>query len=191
LYLLQHIEKYRHLFPKVKVQVRRSLSSKIPAQLIDGDLELGVISYDPDDDRLHADVIYTDHLAFVVSPEHRFARSTSVSITDLGMETFIAHNVLSPYREVVLREFQRFKVNLNMDVEMPTVETIRMMVQRNEGVAFLPKMCVEREIEQGSLCEVKVAELHVERKIRLVYPGKRALSHAARAFLEVVKGRAA
>jgi DNA-binding transcriptional LysR family regulator len=191
LYLLQHIEKYRHLFPKVKVQVRRSLSSKVPAQLIDGDLELGVISYDPDDERLLADVIYTDHLAFVISPQHRFAKNTSVSITELGMETFIAHNVLSPYREVVLREFQRYKVNLNMDVEMPTVETIRLMVQRNEGVAFLPKMCVEREIEQGVLCEVKVTEMHVERKIRLVYPAKRALSHAARAFLEVVKGRAA
>ena len=47
LYLLGHIERYRRLYPKVKVQVRRSLSSKIPAQLIDGDLELGVISYDP------------------------------------------------------------------------------------------------------------------------------------------------
>ena len=35
-----------------------------------------------------------------------------------------------------------------MDVEMPTVETIRKMVQRNEGVAFLPRMCVEQEIEK-------------------------------------------
>ena len=34
---------------------------------------------------------------------------------------------------------------------------------------------------------VKVKELQVERKIRLVYPSRRALSHAARAFLDVVK----
>src|SRR5712675_1102738 len=31
LYLLRHIGNYRRLYPKVKVQVRRSLSSKIPA----------------------------------------------------------------------------------------------------------------------------------------------------------------
>jgi DNA-binding transcriptional LysR family regulator len=74
-----------------------------------------------------------------------------------------------------------------MDVEMPTVETIRKMVQRNEGVAFLPKMCVEQEVEQGTLREVRVKELHVERNIRLVYPARRALSHAAKAFLEVVQ----
>ncbi|GIU75690.1 MAG: LysR family transcriptional regulator [Bryobacteraceae bacterium] len=186
LYLLKHIEAYRRLYPKVKVQVRRCLSSKIPSQLIDGDLEMGVISYDPEDDRLETRVIYIDHLAFVVSPEHRFAGRKSVSISELGMETFVAHNVLSPYREVVLKAFQRARVPLNMDVEMPTVETIRRMVQRNEGVAFLPKMCVEQEIEQGLLCEVEVEELRVERKIRLVYPARRALSHAAQAFLEIV-----
>ncbi len=187
LYLLRHIVNYRRLYPKVKVRVRRSLSSKIPGQLIDGELELGVISYDPQDERLHSQVIYTDHLAFVVSPGHRFAQRGAVSISELGMETFIAHNVVSPYREIVLREFQRHRVALNMDVEMPTVETIRLMVARNEGVAFLPKMCVEQEIEKGLLCEVRIEELTVERKVHLVTPKRRALSHAARAFLEVVK----
>ncbi len=188
LYLLGHIERYRRLYPKVKVQVRRSLSSKIPSQLIDGDLELGVISYDPEDDRLVSMVLFTDHLAFVVSPEHRFGNRAEVSISELGMETFIAHNVLSPYRAVVLKEFQRYKVALNMDVEMPTVETIRKMVQRNEGVAFLPRMCVEQELKQDTLREVRVEELNVERKIHLVSPAKRSLSHAAKAFLELVRG---
>lgn len=187
LYLLNHIEQYRRQFPKVKVQVRRSLSSKIPAQLLDGDLELGLISFDPGDERIVSTVIYTDRLVFVVSPQHRMAGREEVSIGELGMETFIAHNVLSPYREIVLREFQRHRVTLNMDVEMPTVETIRRLVQRNEGVAFLPKMCVEPEIETGQLKEVRVKELNVERKIRLVYPAKRALSHAAKAFLDLVE----
>lgn len=189
LYLLQHIEQYRHLYPKVKVQVRRGLSSKIPTQLIDGDLELGVISYDPGDERLISSVIYTDTLCFVVSPKHRFAQRKEVSISELGMETFIAHNVVSPYREVVLREFQKHKVALNMDVEMPTTETIRRMVQRNEGCAFLPRLCVEQELRQKTLCHVEVRELNVEREIRLAYPARRALSHAARAFLELVRTR--
>jgi len=186
-YLLRHIEAYRRLYPKVKVQVRRCLSSQIPAQLLDGDLELGVISYAPQESNLVESVIYTDHLAFVVPPGHRFAKKDSVSITELGMETFVAHNVVSPYREIVLREFRRHNVELNMDLEMPTVETIKTMVQRNEGVAFLPRMCVDQEVAQKKLFDVKVEELNVERPIRLVYPARRALSHAARAFLELVK----
>jgi DNA-binding transcriptional LysR family regulator len=187
LYLLQHIEEYRRRYPKVKIQVRRSLSSKVPAQLIDGDLEMGVISYDPEDPRLVSRIIYTDHLCFVVPPGHRLAGRDAVSITELGQENFIAHNVVSPYREVVVREFHRRRVPLRMDVEMPTVESIRRMVQLKEGAAFLPHMCVAQEIGQGTLCEVKVEELNVERKIRLVYPARRALSHAAQAFLDMVE----
>ncbi len=186
LYLLQHIERYRRLYPKVKVQIRRSLSSKIPSELLDGNLELGVVSYDPRDERLVSKIIYTDSLAFVVSPQHRFAGRANISITELGLETFIAHNVLSPYRDVVLREFQRHQVPLNMDIEMPTVETIRRLVQKNLGVAFLPRMCVEQEIQAGTIFAVKVTELHVERKVRLLHPSRRALSYAANAFLEVV-----
>jgi DNA-binding transcriptional LysR family regulator len=186
LYLLQHIERYRELYPKIKVTVRRSLSSQIPNELLDGNLELGVISYDPADERLKAKIIYSDSLAFVVSPKHRLANRKTVSIEDLGEETFIAHTVVSPYRETVVRTFRERKVPLLIDVEMPTIETIRKMVQANLGVAFLPRMCVEQEIEQKTLCEVRVREMHMERKIRLVYPTRRALSHAARAFLDLV-----
>jgi DNA-binding transcriptional LysR family regulator len=173
LYMLKYIEEFRRLYPRIKVRVRRSLSSKIPSQLLDGDLELGLISYDPEDERIISRVIF-------------LAGREEVSITELGGETFIAHNVLSPYRQIVLREFQRHKVALNMDVEMPTVESIRILVQRNEGVAFLPKLCVEQELTAGTLKMVKVKEMVVNRDIRLVYPAKRALSHAAQAFLEVV-----
>src|SRR6202165_530026 len=155
LYLLRHIANYRRLYPKVKVQVRRSLSSKIPAELIDGNLGLGVISYDPGDARLISSVLYTDSLVFVVSPKHPFAKRKNLSIDDLGSETFIAHNVVSPYRDVLVREFERHKVPLNMEIEMPTVETIRRLVEDNQGVAFLPRMCVEKDLAQKTLCDVK------------------------------------
>src|SRR3954468_3406575 len=65
LYLLRHIERYRELYPRVKVQIRRSLSSKLPDELLDGILELGAISYDPADKRIRSKVIYTDSLAFI------------------------------------------------------------------------------------------------------------------------------
>lgn len=186
LYLLAHIMRYRKLYPRVRVQVRRSLSSKLPADILTGELELGVISYEPQDERLATRVIYTDHLAFVVSPDHRLAKRKSVSIADLGMETFIAHNVASPYRDYVVREFERQKVPLLRDVEMPTIESIRKMVQQNAGVAFIPRMCVEQELAQGVLREVRVNGFHVARKIHLVFPAQRTLSHAAKAFLALL-----
>ena len=186
LYLLGHIIDYRRLHPGVKVEIRRSLSSRVPEELLRGALEMAVISYDPGDPKLVVREIYNDALAFVVSPHHRLAGRGDVSITELGDEAFIAHNVVSPYRRIVIETFQRHHVPLNIEIEMPTIETIRKLVQRRQGVAFLPRMCVEEEIAAGSLKEVRVREIQLERKIRLVYPAQRQLSHAAQAFLEVV-----
>ena len=186
LYLLRHIEQYRELYPKVKITIRRSLSSRIPAELLDGNLELGVLSYDPHDDRIRAHKIYSDALALVVSPKHRLSHRKNVPMSELGEETFIAHNVLSPYRELVIRVFREHNVPLQIDIEMPTIETIRKLVQSNLGVAFLPRMCVEQEIDQKLLHEVHVKEMLLNRNIFLIHPTRRALSHAAKAFLELV-----
>ncbi len=188
LYLLRPLERYRRLYPKVKIQVRRSLSSKIPDEIVDGNLELGVISYEPRDERLLSAEIFEDSLAFVISKKHRFAGRGEVSIRELGDETFIAHNVLSPYREFVLRAFQERSVTLHMDVEMPTVETIRWMVEDNLGVAFLPRMCVQQELADGRLLSPTVPEISIQRKIYLVQPSRRALSYAADAFVRMIQG---
>ncbi len=189
LYLLGHVEAFRERHPGLQVELRRSLSSRIPEALLEGSLELGAISYDPGDPRLCVHRLYDDRLTFVVSPEHRLARCRRISIAELGAETFIAHNVVSPYRAQVIATFRSHQVPLNMSIEMPTIETIRRLVQRNLGVAFLPKMCVEQQIADGSLREIAVRELVVERTIRLVYPARRSLSQASRAFLELAGGR--
>jgi len=186
LYLLVHIEAFRKLYPGVKVEMRRSLSSRIPEAVLNGSLDLGAISYEPRHPDLATNEIYNDRLTFIVSPKHRFADRAKVSVTDLGMETFIAHNVVSPYRQQVVDTFRRHKVPLNIGIEMPTIETIRKLVQLNLGVAFLPKMCVEQEIAAGVLREVLIEEMQMERKIRLVHAARRQLSYAAQAFLEVV-----
>ena len=74
-------------------------------------------------------------------------------------------------------------------VEDPTLDAGRCVLETALGHTELGLDVQLKEIEQGLLCEVKVKELSVERKIRLIYPTRRVLSHAARAFLEVVRGK--
>ena len=186
LYLLKHVTAFRRKHPRMKVELRRSLSSQIPDELLRGSLEMGAISFDPGDERLKLVDIYTDALVFIVSPEHHLARRKKVSIQELGDEVFIAHNVISPYRRSVVETFQRHHVPLNIEIEMPTIDTIRLLVQQNLGVAFLPRMCVENELTARELRMIPVEEIHMERKVRLVYPSQRQLSHAAQAFLALM-----
>ena len=187
LYLLPHLIRYRHAYPKVKLVVQRSRSSEVPDLLLAGDVDFGVVSYITGDERFDSQVLYVDHLSFVVAPDHHLAKKKMLTIKDLEAETFVAHNVASPYRNAVMKAFQQQRVHLNMDIEMPTVESIRRMVQSGLGVAFLPRVCVDQDLRTGVLREIPVKELHLERKIYLLSVGKRPQSHAAEAFQELMK----
>ena len=188
LYLLPLIARYRRLYPAIAVEVVRSLARSIPQELLKRSLDLGVLSYDPDELQLASVVVYRDRLSFIVYPEHPLARRRHVSIRDLGQEVFAAHNVPSPYRERVLRTFQKHRVPLHMDIELPTVESLKKFVQMQQAVALVPRMCIEAELVSGTIVEVDIPELRIERKLRVVYRRGGPLSHAARAFLELVTG---
>jgi DNA-binding transcriptional LysR family regulator len=187
LYLLPVLGEFRRLHPTIKITVLRSLGSHIPDDVLKHNVELGVLSFDPQEPQLRSVVVYLDELAFVVPPGHPLASAGEVGIRQLGAESFVAHIVASPYRDKVIEAFRRHKTPLHMDVELPTLQAIKKFVCMGHGVALVPEISVESEISRGDLVRVPVRDLHFQRKLRLVYRQESGLSHAGRAFLKVAE----
>jgi DNA-binding transcriptional LysR family regulator len=169
--------------------VQRSLATKIPDELLLRNVEFGIMSYRPGD-HFHSIRVYTDELAFVVAPGHPLARRKSLSIDDLGEENFVAHNVPSPLRRKVIEVFATHKTPLKMDVELPSLEAIKRFVAGGNGVALVPGLTVQPELAAGVLVRIPVKELHIQRTLRLVHRKRANLSHAALAFIEVIRSLA-
>ena len=187
LYLLPVLAAYRRLHPAIRITVQRSLGSHIPDDILRHNVELGVLSYDPQEPQLQSTIVYLDELAFVVPPGHPLAGAKEVSVRQLGAESFVAHIVTSPYRDKVIEAFSRHKTPLHMDVELPTLQAIKRFVAMGNGVALVPEISVENELVRGDLVRVPVRDLHFERELRLVYRQESTLSHAGRAFLKVAE----
>lgn len=190
LYLLPLLDAYRRTNPAVRLTVRRTLGSRIPVEVRDYGADFGVVTYQPDSAALRSVVIYRDELAFVVPPEHRLAKRSTVTLRELGAEAFVAHHVASPYRHKVVEAFRKRKVTLQMPVEMPTIDAIKQFVALGHGVALIPAVAVTHEIDKGELVRIPVPELTFERQIRLVYRRGATLSSAASAFLSVAEAQA-
>jgi DNA-binding transcriptional LysR family regulator len=187
LYLLPVLAEFRRLHPMIRITVRRSLGSHIPDDVIRHSAELGVLTYDPQDPQLCSTVVYLDELIFVVPPSHPLATAKQASIRQLGAESFVAHNVASPYREKVIQAFKQHKTPLHMDIELPTLQAIKRFVAMGNGVALLPEISVESELARGELIRIPVRELRLHRQLRLIYRKSASLSHAGRAFLKVAE----
>src|SRR6202790_2834190 len=185
--LLPALARYRKLYPGVKLVMHRTLSRDIPQEVLNYRLDLGTVSYVPQDPKLTAVEILRDELTFVVPPKHPLARRRAVDIKELGGETFIAHNVESPYRSRVIQLFEKHRTPLRRDVEMPTIESIKRFVQMGMGVAIVPRMCVQWEIEREWMKEVKVRQLNMPRHVYLLSRRGARLPHAAAELMRILK----
>ncbi len=186
-FLLPVIEKFRLLHPQIKIEVQRGVASRIPKQITGREVELGVISFVPNDDSLRSVHVMNDELTLVVAPGHRFSGRTEVSIKELGEEIFVAHNAVSPYRRKVIEMFEKHKTKLTIAIELPSLEAIKKLVEIGVGVALVPKLTAQSEIASGQLAALSVKEMKLERKLHIIYRRNSELSHAAKAFLKVAK----
>jgi DNA-binding transcriptional LysR family regulator len=186
--LLPLIPVFRARHPHIKIEVKRSLASRIPGEILGRDVEIGVVSFKPGDPSIKSVPIVMDELALIVAPEHPLAAKTTVSVRELGAESFIAHNVPSPYREKVVKTFEKQRTPLNISMEMPTLEAIKRLVEKGLGVALVPRLAAQTEIDRKQLAGLSVKEMRLERRLHLIYRKGATLSHAAKAFLTIARG---
>ena len=187
MYLLPLVPVFRARHPHIKIEVKRSLASRIASEVLGRETEIGIVSFKPNDPTVAAMPVLMDELALIVAPDHPLAQKTTVSVRELGAESFIAHNVPSPYRERVISTFQKYKTPLNISMELPTLEAIKRFVERGMGVALVPRLTAQAELARGQLAALTVREMKLERRLHLIYRKGATLSHAARAFLRVAK----
>ena len=169
MYLLPILPVFRARHPHIKIEVKRSLASRIPSEILGRDAEIGVVSFKPSDKAIAVVPVVTDELALVVPPDRPLARKHVVSVRELVAESFIAHNVPSPYREPVVRTFEKYKTPLNSYMELPTLESIKRFVEQGMGVALVPRLTAHTEIARGQVVALTVKEMRLERRLNLVY----------------------
>ncbi len=187
LYLLPVLDRFGKECPNLGVHVQRSLASRIPEYVLGHAVELGIVTFRPEDPQLKTIGVYTDSVVLIVSPQHPLAKHRRVPLQHLGTENFIAHNVVSPLRRRVIAEFEAHKTPLNIKVELPSLEAVKRFVAMGNGVALVPGLAVRDELERGELVQVQVPELRIERQLLVIHRRNATLSHAAQAFLKCAR----
>ncbi|QYO65240.1 LysR family transcriptional regulator [Leptolyngbya sp. 7M] len=186
-YLLPVIERFRRLYPKIKIEVRRGVASRIPKEVTAREVELGVVSFKPNDESIRSISVMDDQLLLITEPGHPFKGRRSISVKDLKDEIFIAHNAPSPYRRRVIETFEKYATPLRISIELPSLEAIKRLVATGVGIALVPRLTALEEVASGKLLGFSVKEMKLERKLNIIYRRGSVLSHAAHEFIKVAE----
>jgi DNA-binding transcriptional LysR family regulator len=189
--LLPHIEKFTAAHPNVVLEVRRIPSRQIANAVLDRSLDFGILTFQPADRGVQTLSLGIDDVVLLTAPKHPLAARRRVTLPEVGRQVVIAHNDPSPTRDRVLRAYERRHASINIQISLPSLDGIKRAVEMGLGVALLPRRCALAEIARGNLVAVRVPELGAPRTIRLVFRRTGERSHAAEAFLGIIKGGAA
>ena len=185
--ILPLVAAFHEAHPLVHVDVRRFRARHIGAEVAQGGLDFGIITFKPAEPGLSTIVLGQDELVMLVHPDHTLAHSRRVTLSECARHTVIAHNAPSHVRDQVLQLFEEHHIPANIQVSLPSLEGIKRAVGMNMGVALLPRRCAESEIARGDLVALAVPEIDLRRDIRLVFRRTGERSHAANAFLSLLK----
>lgn len=183
------IARFRESHPLVHVDVRRVPARQIGAEVAQGTLDFGVLTFQPAEPRLGSIALGNDELVMLVHPTHPLAALKEVTLAECARQTLIAHNDPSHVRDRVLRTFEQHHIPANILISLPSLEGIKRAVGMQLGVALLPRRCAEAEIGRGELVALAMPEIRLRRQIRLVFRRGGERSHASAAFLATVEER--
>lgn len=187
LYLLPEVlSAFKREHPQIQIDIQRAITRSITERVIDGALDFGIVTMPMKNPRLEAITIHRDELALIVGPAHALASRRSVKMIDLADEPFILHKIGTTTRERLAKHFSDGGVKLKVTMELASIETIKRFVSIGMGISIAPRLCIAREIEEGSLVALTIRDARLQRKLGLIYNKDRYQSQAARAFLALI-----
>ena len=185
--VLPVIARFHAACPTVLVEVRRIHARQMAQEVLLRTVDFGVLTFMPPDRELLSLSIGADELVLLVPPQHALARRRQITMEEMGRQPVIAHNDPSPARDRVLRMYEQRHAPLNIRMSLPSLDGIKRAVEMGLGVALLPRRCAQSELARGQLIGIRVPELRSPRQLRFIYRREGGLSHAAQAFLELVR----
>jgi len=179
--LPEAIAGFRRDYPAVRFQLKEAGSAEVARDVVDGRLELGLVTLPINARELQVEPLLTDRIVLVAPREHPFAGRGSVAPAELESQAFVGFEADTAVRQIIDATLREAGVELNVVMELRSIPAILRMVTTTGHLAFVSRLGVERAEE---VCEVAVPGLRIERELAVITRRGNVLSPAARAFAE-------
>lgn len=191
LYVLPEVfAEYHRLYPAVQISVYRNFSHKILEKVEDGSIDVGIATLPVKSPSLKVHTIYRDRLLLVTSPDNPLASQRAVTLADVAKQPLIFPKT-GYTRHLLEKYFRPYRSMLRITMELPSVSLIKRFVAAGVGVSLISASYVRREVRDGEVKLIAIAEVEMWRELGLVYRHDRSLPRAASAFITLIRQRAA
>lgn len=135
--------------------------------------------------------LYKSDLVFIYSPKNKdILISENISLKEVASLPFIIGPEESGIRKTIEDIFHKNSIsfnNVNVHMELGSIESIKTSVMENHGVSIVPYISVKKELYTGTLKSRTIEEADVECHICMIYQKEQLQEEYIKGFINYMK----
>ena len=180
------IARCRTELPNLTIHVREDFRSDLVRAVIEGDLDLAIVSMPVKDHRLSIEPLMTEPLLLIVAKHHAFASRSEISVADLAEETFITMGDSSTLSGQIRNFFGDHNFAPNIGYRCAQVSTLKSFVAMGAGISILPQVDQLPE-DRDTLTYLRLSGSAPKRELVVIRHLQRYQSRGAEQFLGILR----
>lgn len=154
----------RSRHPGVRLIFRSVPNQELKQSLFEGTADVVFMLDEPiRSSGLAVEPLLEETFRLFAAPDHPLAQRTVLQLEDFHGEVFLTNEKGCPYRTMFDRSFEKEGIDSITYLEFQSAEAIKQCAITGIGIAFLPEIVVEAEVERGELVALpwQIPDLHV------------------------------
>jgi len=180
------LQAFKQRNPATRLQIiNRTLDQEILSMVSAGEVDFGITSSWNEFSEVQFYEVFRFEMYLCTSPEHRFARRSTITLEEIASEPVILYEKENAIRQKIESVFAREGLQLDVAIETGGAEVIKEYVSAGLGVSFISGLAFEQE-EQSRIHRIPVTEYFGDLGYGVVIRKGKYLSPILREFLGVI-----
>lgn len=173
-------------YPNVKVTVREAYSGELSRQVLSGELDFAVVPAFDADERLHANLMGTDHEYLVVSGKSDIGADGPVRLADLPPLDLVLPSPENARRRKIDQYLAKHGIEVGRLMELDSMFTTLDLVMNSDWTTILPGILCLPDLEGTRRKVIPITEPKLDVEYLRIEPKSVPLSEAGQAFYSVL-----
>lgn len=183
-YLLPYIEGFHHRYPDVGIQLLHGTTPEIMGYLKEGKIDLGVARMPIVDSHIEVREGIQLQDCFVAGCAYADLKDKVIPLAELLEHPLVLFSRNSRARMAITELFQEYGYELKPEIEVGSVDLLIELARKGLGVSYVAREFVSKELEEGSLFEIKLDVELPPSQVGIMNMRNMPLTSAAQKFIE-------
>ncbi|WP_028553074.1 LysR family transcriptional regulator [Paenibacillus sp. UNC451MF] len=191
-YLPPYLQQLRQLHPGLGIQLLPDSEAALVAKVKEGEYDVALLlDRSPADAALRCITVREEPLVLVAPPGHSLTEVSGAALRDLeGCELIVSEGSCI-YRSTFEKVLRDNGVAYRIGFELGSLEAIKQCVMNGLGIALLPRIAVEVELQRGTLAVIPFQHTDLRFQLQVLLHPKKWMSQTLLTFIGLLTGEEA